>query len=505
MFYVGGGGGPSDSLFTLTVQVMLMGFPPPTSMALTAVEILELTRMEMTDDMGIAVFDSVPPDTFTVIASRDDFFSAGTTIVMSRDTTIYFVLTEDTTGGGGGNCIDGTVSLGSAVDLSGSVLRLSSVLGDSSEQSDTTDAAGYYRFTGLDPGMFKLIANHEGYSPDSAFPMVFFSDTTIDFDLGHGGPIDHDLLVIDWDNGDKIMPWGIGPAEWFFGMIPATIDADITAQDPPIYEIDLSGVRAVALITGNRLGANTMVDDSSLQILTDFVEGGGSIYFEGLDVAENYSGGSLAAQEFFALFGAGNGADGFSASTGNIENIVLAGNFIPITVEDTAGYSYLTEADHYVDELLVTDGDAIAYSVGGPAPTISSIRAVFYGVGASARIMSAFFLAAVDSGDVRDAYLDEILFYLLEWTDVPEAKKPVVNSIILVEPNPFNSSCRITAPGPVEMFDLSGRLVSTHPGNGSIWRAIDSGGNEMPSGIFLVVTRDSDGRITGGRSISLVR
>ena len=502
-FYVEGGG-PGDSLLTLTVQTMLVGFPSP-PLALTKVEVVELARSEMTDDMGIAVFDSVPADTYTVVASRIDFFSAGTTIVMNRDTMIYLILMEDTTGGGGGNSIDGTVSLGSASDLSGSILSLMPLLGDSTERLDTTDTAGHYAFTGLTPGMFKLIATHEGYAPDSALPMIFFSDTTIDFDLGSGGPIDHDLLVIDWDNGDVIMPWGIGPAEWFFGLIPPTVDAGITVQDPDIAALDLSGLRAVAVITGNRLGTNATIDDSSLQALIDFVEGGGSIYFEGPDIAENYGEGSLVAREFFALFGVGFGAEGFSASTGNIERIVLARNFHPIAFADTIDYPFRTEADHFVDELLVSDGDAIAYSVGGPTPAVSPLRASFYGVGASARIISCFFLAAADSGEARQAYIDEVLYHLLEWTDIPEAKKPTDISLIDVEPNPFNSSCRITAPRPVEIYDLSGRLVANHSGDGSIWRAMDSGGRELPSGTFLVVLRDASGRIIEGRNISLVR
>ncbi|MCK5832872.1 hypothetical protein KAH81_04280 [bacterium] len=504
-FYVGGGGGSTDSLLTLTVQTMLTGFPPPTSLALTKIEIVELIISQMTDDMGQTIFDSLVSDTYTIIASRDDYFNAGATVVMTRDTMIMLVLTEDTTGGGGGNSISGNVSLVGASDYTGSILFLSSIMGDSSVSYDTTDVLGFYEFTGLIPGMYKLIATHSGYDPDSTFPMVFFGDTIIDFELDYGGAIDHDLLVIDWDNCDTLMPWGLGPAEWLFNRIPGHIDAGITTQDPDISSIDLSAINAIAFVTGNRLGTNTMPDDASIQAMINFVGGGGSIYWEGTDNARDYSTGSPVAQEFMALFGANFGAEGFSASTGNIEKIVLYRNFHPLVVGDTLDYAFRTEADHFVDELLVTDGDAIAVSHDGPAPTISPIRGVFNGIGSSARIISTFYLGAVDSSEAREAYWDEILFYLLEWTSIDEAQKPVSMETIRVEPNPFNSSCKITAPGPIEIYDLAGRLVSTHAGDGSIWNARTSEGLEFPSGMYLAITRNPRGRIIGGRSLSLVR
>ncbi len=505
-FYISGGTGPSDSSLTLTVQTMLTGFPPPTSLALTKVEIVELAISQMTDDMGQTIFDSLPSATYSIVASREDYFNAGTVITMTRDTMIYLVLMEDTTGGGGGNSVSGTVTLDGAAVHAGSILSMTSILGDSSVLYDTTDAAGAYAFTGLTPGMYKIVASHVGYEPDSAFPMVFFGDTTINFTLFHGGPVDYDLLVIDWDNGDVLMPWGIGPAEAFYSMVSGRVDAGITAQDPNIASLDLSGVRAIAFFTGNRLGTNAIADDASIGALTDFVGAGGSVYWEGLDNACDYSTGSLAAREFFGLFGVDYGADGFSASTGNIEKLVLYRDFESIDEGDTISYAFRSEADHFADELIVTSGgDAIAISHLGPSPTVSPIRAAFKNIGTSVRIISSFYSCAAESTLARDGYIDNILYYLLEWTDIPEVERPVSEGLISVEPNPFNAACRISAPMPVELYDLSGRLVCKHPGDGSFWRAVDRSGDELPSGIYLAVMRAPSGEVVGGRGISLVR
>ncbi|RKZ30253.1 hypothetical protein DRQ36_06180 [bacterium] len=61
------------------------------------------------------------------------------------------------------------------------------------------------------------------------------------------------------------------------------------------------------------------------------------------------------------------------------------------------------------------------------------------------------------------------------------------NVELSAQPNPFNSACRITAPGPVEIYDINGQLVraireSPLPNRSTIWNP----GKDIGSGIYLL-------------------
>ena len=498
---------PTDSLLSLTVMVMLTGFPPPTSMSGSKVQIPALGLDDTTGMTGSVTFDSIPPDTYTVLASPDEYFRAGTTIVMRGHSMIMFTLMEDTTGSGGGIELSGTVTLEGASDHSGSILHLISTFGDSSEYFDTTDVSGAYLFTGLMPGLYNLTASHSGYESDSAFIFGGFADTTINFTLETGGGGgDEEILVIDWDNGDMLSPWGIGPAEWLYELLSGATDSvGITGQDPDISHMDLSGHTAIALVTGTRLGTNEILGDSSLTKLIDFVEGGGNIYWEGPDAGTNYSGGTLIARDFWNLFGVHYGAEGFSASTGNVERLFL---MPPVHYSgDTVDFAFGSEADHYVDELIPDEAGTLAYSVGGPSPATSSVRATIYNEGVSDRIVSSFYLGAMDSCTLRDRYLADILYCLLDMTGIDEADLPREAELIRAYPNPFNAACRLESDRPVEIFDLSGRRVAQLPMNSgsAVWDGNAESGDPLPAGVYLAVCRNPEGRIISGRKLFLVR
>ncbi len=55
---------------------------------------------------------------------------------------------------------------------------------------------------------------------------------------------------------------------------------------------------------------------------------------------------------------------------------------------------------------------------------------------------------------------------------------------IEIAPNPFNSACKITAPGAIEILDIEGRLVRTLEHSG-IWDGTDDSGKSLPSGTYL--------------------
>ncbi len=68
-------------------------------------------------------------------------------------------------------------------------------------------------------------------------------------------------------------------------------------------------------------------------------------------------------------------------------------------------------------------------------------------------------------------------------TGVNEISRPN-DMAISVAPNPFNASCRIEAPGTVDIFDMNGRRITTIDG-GSVWNGTDNAGNAVPAGLYL--------------------
>jgi len=412
---------------------------------------------------------------------------------------------EDTTGGGGGLAISGTVELEGATDFSGTDVTLLSTK-DSSFYSTSTNVIGYYTLPGLDPGLYKVSASHTGYLPDSAFALMFFADTTINFTLESAET--PSLLVIDWDNGDTPVPGGIGPAELLYQRIMAiTDDVEITGQDPNVAEVNLLGVDAVLLVTGNRLGVNTHIDNASLVALREFVEDGGNIYWEGPDAGSDYAEGTTAQQNLFYLFGVDVVDQGESALTGNIEELQIATQF---SSADTMPYFYRTEADHYVDVFENITSTTRGFALNGAYAGSSYPRIAQNTTGGTLRIISSVYSTAISDTELRNAHIYSIVYDLLGWTKVEEKELPREMELLSVHPNPFNASCRIVAGGDVEIYSLSGHLVSRFVASNddrveAVWEARDMSGRELPSGVYLAVVRNSDGRIMAGRRISFVR
>jgi len=113
---------------------------------------------------------------------------------------------------------------------------------------------------------------------------------------------------------------------------------------------------------------------------------------------------------------------------------------------------------------------------------------------------------------------DTIVNFHLEHTGIGEGRVPEDYTLLMVEPNPFNSSCRITASGPVEIYDVLGRFVrridiykasikqfATDQPQSAIWDGRDLSGNELPSGVYFAIVRSTNGKIITGRRILLVR
>lgn len=72
----------------------------------------------------------------------------------------------------------------------------------------------------------------------------------------------------------------------------------------------------------------------------------------------------------------------------------------------------------------------------------------------------------------------------LPTTFVDEKIATPVDFEIHVSPNPFNASCRIEAPGKIEILDMNGRMVRTLESSG-IWDGTDEFGESLPAGTYM--------------------
>ena len=76
-------------------------------------------------------------------------------------------------------------------------------------------------------------------------------------------------------------------------------------------------------------------------------------------------------------------------------------------------------------------------------------------------------------------------------TSLPE------NVRLSVEPNPFNSTCRITAKGDITIRDMTGRMVrkfAMPEGNSILWDGSDNSGKALSSGIYFIEASGTSGR-----------
>jgi hypothetical protein len=72
----------------------------------------------------------------------------------------------------------------------------------------------------------------------------------------------------------------------------------------------------------------------------------------------------------------------------------------------------------------------------------------------------------------------------VEYHGMLESNKTADRYALFVEPNPFNSACKISTPDKsiVEIFDIAGRSVAELKGGDQIWRP----DNKLGSGVYLV-------------------
>lgn len=141
----------------------------------TEVFFVEAGITDSTDASGYYEFDFVPVGSYTLILSHagydPDTINAVFTGAETFDETLNVAATTYT--------VSGIVGLSDApADSSGSIVNISELAA-----ADTTDATGYYEFTGINDGVYTLIFTHTGYVPDTIIDTVQGSNLNIDVTL----------------------------------------------------------------------------------------------------------------------------------------------------------------------------------------------------------------------------------------------------------------------------------------------------------------------------------
>ena len=93
-----------------------------------------------------------------------------------------------------------------------------------------------------------------------------------------------------------------------------------------------------------------------------------------------------------------------------------------------------------------------------------------------------------DNPDVYDPHVADTCWQVyISLLGIDEAELPNSPSIKVV-PNPFNASCRIFSPGPVEIFDINGKMVKSFNVENDclVWNSTGEYGEVLSSGIYFV-------------------
>ncbi|MBN1755477.1 T9SS type A sorting domain-containing protein [bacterium] len=173
------------------------------------------------------------------------------------------------------------------------------------------------------------------------------------------------VLIYDYDGGDILADEGTNDeADVIISVLADLGYTDVyrSMEDENLSRYNLRDYQAIIVITGAYPNPPP-ISDEDLDSIVAYLEDGGSIYFEGVDLGWDYLyDGSAAGSTFFDIFHISWDDDGYEASTGNVEYI--QGTSVYFGEGITVDYDYQMTADHYVDEisaagagLILTDQD----------------------------------------------------------------------------------------------------------------------------------------------------
>ncbi|MBN2542395.1 T9SS type A sorting domain-containing protein [bacterium] len=173
------------------------------------------------------------------------------------------------------------------------------------------------------------------------------------------------ILVYDYDGGDLLGDEGTeDEADVLINILEEIGYTDVyrSFEDEDLSRFNLHNYEAIFIVTGTYPNP-PHIADADLESLIVYLESGGNVYFEGVDLGWDYlEEGSAACSAFFDMFHINWDGDGSAAEDGNVEYV--EGNDVYFGVDITMDYDYQMTADHYVDEistagagLVLTDQD----------------------------------------------------------------------------------------------------------------------------------------------------
>ncbi len=367
--------------------------------------------------------------------------------------------------------------------------------------------------TGLIVYHYRVFAIYEeGTSEPTPFVMGFCGDD----------PVDPDILIVDFDNYAQLADDNkISEDQAIKELIDLTnVKYEVTFQDEQLDTYELLDYKAVMVITGVNDSINTKLSFMSLAKIADFLGSNGNVFWEGADIAEDYS--SILPIEIMSLFGISRAHNGRPRFYGNVETLTPETDFWPLrTVFE---YYYKTFADHRIDELNSLRGAVpILRSQDSPAPMVSNIRMVakegsFEGFDSNWRtVASSIYLGGIkyinNVSNRWEIFRAIWMFFTGEDIGTPEVQeyniKPVLSKVtIKVNPCPFNSSLNISVSvntkisGDIFIQDISGRVIEKISGgkftNGLYLFQWNADGWE--SGIYFITFAGED-YVTGVRAV----
>ena len=266
-------------------------------------------------------------------------------------------------------------------------------------------------------------------------------------------------------------------------------------MDGPLPEC-IDDFRLMIWFTGDDTAGVSISEDDTAAIAS-YLDSGGDMILTGQNMTQQFS--STFLEEHFSAVHKG-----------------ISGTIVVETIPDGGVFPY--PADIYLfgpdgannqrkpTTLSPIHGEAIArYSTGDTC-------AIVHRNGISSTALFGFGLEGV-GGNASSLQLPEMMTLLCEWFGltvygIDKTGKPDALEIISISPNPFNASCEIFTPkwaSTLEIFDLAGRSVRSFDlnlnGSRVIWDGRDSGGHDLPSGMFLVRGVGLMDRATYGKAL----
>jgi len=386
--------------------------------------------------------------------------------------------------------------------------------------TDTSEAelvgsvpSGTYRFEDTDPSLEMGVWYYYGVTCVYDEGESFLSDV----DSGMVAPLEPpaQILIYDFDDGDMLACGGEeDEADFIYNaLLEVSIPADsilLSEEGEPLDHFDLSNYQVVFIVTGAY--PQSTFSDEELTSLMEFLDGGGRLYIEGVDVGYCYGdpdASSDVALNFFDMLGAVWEYDGESAEDGNVVYLDGTEDFFGMPLH--LNYDFQELADHYVDELSASEDATVIMTSQetGPAPSVTSGRVICYANETYVTVLSSVYLGAMQDDEypnLRTRVLGSVLNALGIPNSYAGREVSAPDRVVLFQnyPNPFNPATGIKfylpEAGSVELsvYNIRGEKVCTLV-SGNLSEGTHSfvwDGKDAPSGVYLYRLRIGNESIT---------